>query len=525
MSEPTTARTRSVGFVPSLTVRPLACLLACILACLLVASALVAVNPGSAAAGAAPTAHRWAGYRIPPTGRAAGGWIGGYRVRSTPVFVITPGRRPNRAGFRAARPSRNLHGSRGPSKRRTARAAWILSKYGGYRDDTQAAAVDAAVVHLLAGGAWEVGGRRGAPRVRASGDPATVKRFVRVMLRQSRASAGRYRAVVTPTTADVGGVTSVTVRVTDGRGGPVAGLPVRVTSPDSGASAAAAGPVKAVTADDGRAVVRLAAPLAGWRTITARVRKVPQHRLLVRQPRRRGQAAVAEGGVRRTIVASAPAAVRGPQTVDLAPVPGSLVVGGQASVAATVHGDGTSRSARAALFGPVATATSATCSGPAVGTVSDTLPGDGSHTLPALSPSAGGYYAWRVEVDGTATSTPATACGAVVKVRGLPTVVVVAPESSSRGNVTVSATVDGMPFAHKVDVRLKAYDVTSGALVCTSASSELTQSRIGNGALVFTDMWLPDPGRFAFRAELVAGELWQGSESVCGAAGSVTQVN
>ncbi len=337
MSE-TTPRTRSAGFVRPLT----GCLLAWLLAVsTLTASTLAAVPPSAASVAAPAKAHRWAGYRIPPTGKAAGGWIGGYRVRSTPAFVITPGRRPNRAGFRAARPSRNLHGKKGPSKRRTARAAWILSKYGGYRDATQAAAVDAAVLHLLAGRKWEVGNRRGARRIRASGDPATVKRFVRVMLRQSRASAGRYRAVVTPTTADVGGVTSVTVRVTDGRGGPVAGLPVRVTSPDGGASVPAAGPVKAVTADDGRAVVRLAAPVAGWRTVTARVGKVPEHRLHVRKPRRKAQAAVAEGGVRRTIVASAQAAVRGPQTVVAGSrSPGQLVLGGSARSSPPCSGDG-----------------------------------------------------------------------------------------------------------------------------------------------------------------------------------------
>ncbi len=437
MSE-TTPRTRSAGFVRPLT--------GCLLACLLTASALVAVPSSSVTAAAAPTAHRWAGYRIPPTGRAAGGWIGGYRVRSTPVFVITPGRRPNRAGFRSPRPTRDLGGRKGPSQRRTARAAWILSKYGGYRDATQAAAVDAAVLHLLAGRRWEVGGRGGARRVRASGDPATVKRFVRVMLRQSRASAGRYRAVVTPTTADVGGVTSVTVRVTDGRGGPVAGLPVRVTSPDGGTSTPAAGPIKAVTGDDGRAVVRLAAPVAGWRTVTARVGKVPEHRLLVRKPRRKRQAAVAEGGVRRTIVASAPAAVRGPQTLDLTPSPGSLVLGAQASVVAAVSGDGAPRAAAAALFGPFEKASSATCSGASVGSVGATLPGDGSHTLPALRPPGGGYYAWRVEVDGTAISTPATACGAVVKVRGRPTL-------SSRPRLQPLASTSSRPRSPSPDCR------------------------------------------------------------------------
>ena len=96
---------------------------------------------------------------------------------------------------------------------------------------------------------------------------------------------------------------------------------MRVTSPDGGPSQPAAGPIDTVTGDDGRAVVRLAAPLAGWRTVVAEVDQVPLHWLRVRRADRKRQASAAEGGVRRTIVASTRVAVRGPQSLTLAAVP------------------------------------------------------------------------------------------------------------------------------------------------------------------------------------------------------------
>ena len=484
--------------------------------------ATLAALPATQAVGAADKAERWAGFRIPSTGRAAGGWIGGYRIGRTPVFVITPERRPNRAGLRPADPTNDLQGRKGPSRRETQRAAWILSKYGGYKDAVQAAAVDAAVLHLVGDRAWRLGGRRGAARVRASGDPATVRRFVRLMLTSSRASAGRYRAAVVATTADVGGVTAVTVRVTDGHGGPVSGLPVTVTSPDSGSAQPAAGPLEAVTGDDGRALVRLAAPVPGWRTVVARVGQVPEHRLWVRGADRKGQAAMAEGGVRRTIVASARVAVRGPQSVTLAAVPTSLSLGAQARVAATVSGDGASRGASAGLFGPFSAGSAAACAGGAVGAVSMSLPADGTWTLPSITPKAGGYYAWRVDVDGTATSIPATSCGAVVKVRGKPVVTVAAPTTASaNSNVAVPVTVSGTPFSMRVDLTLKLY--AQGDTTCSTPIASDDFSRLGDGqetGRIFID----SPGVYHWQVEADPGDLWEGAESVCGAPGSTTQV-
>ena len=259
------------------------------------------------------TPQRWSGYAIRATGDADGGWIGGYRVGRTSLYVVTPTRSPNRAGFETPREVDDLAG-RTASRSETQRAAWILSKYGAYRDATQAAAVDATVYHLLVGGKWQLGSARGARRIRQSGDPASVARFARIMLRQSRASAGAYTARLVASSADVGGAVAVTLSVVDGHGRPAAGLPVTLAM--SGAAA-----TTSVTGDDGRAVGRFPATVRGWQEVTATVRNVPDHRLHVWPPEKSGQAAAAEGGARRQVVVVAQAPVRGPQTLGLTASP------------------------------------------------------------------------------------------------------------------------------------------------------------------------------------------------------------
>jgi hypothetical protein len=504
---------------------------------LLAAATLAAVLPVDAVSVTTAAAERphhaarhWAGFRIPRNGRADGGWIGGYRVGRTPVFVTTPGRRPNHAGFRGVRPTGNVAGKKGATRRETSRAAWILSKYGGYRDARQAAAVDAAVQHLLSGGRWEVGGRRGAARIRATGDARTVRRFANVMLRQSRVSAGRYGASVTAASADVGGVTEVTVRVRDGRGGPVSGLPVTVTSPDGGPSVPAAGPIDAVTGDDGRAVVRLAAPLAGWRTVTARVGQVPEHRLLLRPPKRKRQAAVARGGARRVLLVSSRAPVRGPQSLSARTAPGPMPAGAESRVTASISGDGTPRTAVATLRGPFATSSAATCSGPSAGSVSATVTADGDHVLPPVRPAAGGFYAWEVTVDGTATSVPAAACSNVVRVQSRTSAGVSSDAATAvTGEVGATGSVSGLPFPVPVTLRGTLFGPYASpeeraADACTTSSiPAVTRTRTGNGSVHFTLEALA-PGYYTWQVEVPAGELWLGSRSGCLTGGSLLQV-
>ena len=326
------------------------------------------------------------------------------------------------------------------------------------------------------------------------------------MLRQSRTSAGAYTAQLDASGADLGGAVAVTLSVVDGHGRPAAGLPVTLAM--SGAA-----PVTSVTGDDGRTVGRFAATVRGWQEVTATVRNVPDHRLHVWPPEKTGQAAAVEGGARREITVSAQAPVRGPQTLSLKASPEILTMGGNAQVAATVSGDGTARVARASLFGPVASAGSAQCTGASVGSVAAGVSADGSYLMPPVAPGAGGYYAWRVAVDGTETSLPVLDCGAIVKVRGRTSVAISVPPTASVGNSQVTVRVSGVPFPTKVDLVVKLYSAAG----CTSAISQHPLSRLGNGDVTSGPIWL-EAGSYTWKVEALPGDLWEGSESACGAA-------
>ena len=400
-------------------------------------TALAPVGVSASAPSDRGSSH-WAGFRIPRNGHADGGWIGGYRVRGEPAFVTTPRARPNTRGYQARDVVGNYREKKGATRSETARAAWILSKYGGYRDATQAAAVDATVYHLLVGKQWRIDGDRGGRRIRQTGQPSTVRRFARIMLRQAARSAGAYGVAIRSTGADVGGTVTGAVTVTDGKGAPVPGLPVTLRSPG-------ADPVAAVTGDDGVALARFPAPVAGWQQIAATVSQVPEHRLHLLVPKRRHQATAAVGGVRRTLTASTTAPVRGPQALSLKASPDIILAGGKTAVTATVAGDGTPRTATASLHGPFTSASAASCAGPAVGTVTATVSANGSYTLPSLTPSGGRVLPVAGRRGRRTLSLPVAACGASTKVRGLTGTTVAAPPTAPLGNVEVQVTVSGAP--------------------------------------------------------------------------------
>lgn len=485
---------------------------------LLLGAALLVVTPavpGGATSVRPDKAERWAGYAIPRNGRADGGWIGGYRIDGTSAFVLTPRKEPNRTGYHGERVVEDFHGRHGATRRETERAAWILSKYGGYRDAAQAAAVDASVYDLVVGGRWRTTGEWGARRTRQAPAWQTVRRFARIMLGQSRRHAGPYRARVSATRADVGGTIAATVVVTDGHGRPAAGLPVSVAYGH-------AAPVKAVTGDDGRAVARFAARRPGWHGITATVREVPEHRLHLRLPVRRDEATAAEGGTRRRIVARTRAAVRGAQTLTLRASPGTVLVGAPARVTATVTGDGRPRAATATLHGPFGSASAAQCSGPAVGSTSTTVRTDGDYVLPALSVGAPGYYAWRVAVDRTPTALPVAGCGAVTTVKARAAVsVTVLDRKIPPGHAEVRVRLSGLPRYPPVEVTVTAWgpypsqaDLTAGGCVEDKLVYSHSESMNGDAELPFVPRLL-DVGWYAVQATVAPGELHQGAQSAC----------
>jgi hypothetical protein len=263
------------------------------------------------------------------------------------------------------------------------------------------------------------------------------------------------------------------------------------------------------------------------------VGEVPEHRLYLRRPVKRGQAMAAEGGVRRTVDASVLAAVRGPQTMSVQATPESLVVGGQAAVTATVDGDGSARPATAALYGPFPSATSAGCSGSPVGTTTATVTADGSYRLPAVAPSAGGYYAWRVVVDGTDTTMPVSGCGAVTKVRARTTTTALSRPTAAVGdNVLVQVTVSGVPFQGSVTGTVTLFgpyasDADRQADQCgTIAAGPVSFAHPqGNGTFLSPSIAVMASGSYAWRAATNPGDLWLGSSSPCLAVGSLMTVS
>ena len=489
----------------------------------LAAASLVALTPRAAiGASNADSPRRWVGYRIPRTGEAAGGWIGGYRLDGARLFVTTPAKRPNRAGHESAVVVGDLHDSRGASRAETERAAWILSKYGGYRDATQAAAVDAAVKHLLAGKRWRITARLGSRRIRQAPESAAVRRFARIMLAGSRRSAGTYQAVVQATGADVGGTFEVAVAVTDGHGVPAPGLPVVL-------AAAGAVPVEAVTGDDGRAVARFAAGQRGWHEVSATVQQVPEHQLVLRPPVRPRQSTAAEGGVKRTLVVGTQAPVRGPQTLALTASPATITVGSPTRVLATVAGDGTPRTVTGTLHGPFPSAAAAQCSGGAAASVSATVAADGEHALPPVAPGAGGFYVWHVAVDGTPTSLPVSACSLPVRVRGITRTTVTSDVATAApGEVGATGAVADLPFPFTVTLTGTLFgpygsEAERSADRCGTSAGSTTRTRTGVGTVHFT-LEAVQPGYYAWRAETPPGELWLGSSSPCLAAGTLLHV-
>ena len=162
------------------------------------------------------------------------------------------------------------------------------------------------------------------------------------------------------------------------------------------------------------------------------------------------------------------------------------------------------------------------------------MTGDGSYGLPALAPSAGGYYAWRVTVDGTATSLPATACGAVTKVRARTTTTVIGIKATAHKDdyVQVQVTVSGLPFPDSIQGTLTLfgpYASEAAALAdhCgTNAGGPVAFSRSqGNGTFDSPSIQIPGVGPYyAWGATISSGDLWVGSSSPCAAPGTLLAV-
>lgn len=493
------------------------------LAVLATAALTLALLP--AAPAAAITADRvWQGYRIDTDTNASGKWIGGRAYASRPVYRLDPRAKASTGGFGTTYTVDDLAGS-GPvevTPGLTARAAWILSKYGTYPDATQAAAVDIAVYHLLHGGGYALTGSRTAERLADSGHGADIKALATTMLQTSKQYAGPYRITVSAPGTVVGGEVPVTVKVVSTRTGDgIQKLPVTVSY---GGSA----PLPLITDTDGRATTEFAANVAGEQPIAVTVAKLPETRLFVRRPTTAGASRIAIAGVKtsRTVAITVP--VQAIPKVTAAAKASPINVGQYAAGTFTVSGSASTaaRATMITLHGPFTDWASASCSPESVVSTHTRTLSNGTHKLPSYKVSKYGLYVWGVVVAGDRLNTAAGTCGAGTRVRTIPSVSARArfPSYSVGSRVRAEVTVGRLPAGYTGTATVKLYGPFSSlsAVGCpaTKVVREVSLPLTGNGTTLAPQVTLNRAGYYTWRVRVPASFFSAARVSPCAAPGS-----
>lgn len=477
---------------------------------------------------AASTDRPWSGYRIARDGTAAGGWIGGRKVGARKVYRLDPAARPATRGFRPASATTHLTGSgpRDVTRRATARAAWILSKYGDYRFAVQSAAVDVTLHHLLVGGRYSLSGALTGRRVRQTGQPAMIRDFARTMLASSRRYAGPYRISVVGRGTVVGGHVTIRVRVTARRtGAGIRSLPLTIRFPG-------ADPVRLMTDDRGRARTEIQAGVAGEQLVVVTVQRLPEHHVFVRRPRTRGASRVAIAGFKwaSSRVVAVPVRARPSARVNAGDVvrvgrraPGTFTLSeGAGDAPRTVHGT---------LFGPFAQESRAGCDGDrAAGTATTTVTTDGTYRLPSITVARHGYYTWRIHVEADRLNLAATTCGGSTVAKVAPRVVVrrAAATSTAGSRIRALMGVRDLPtgFDRLAAVRLYGPYAERARIGCGSGRLvDTVRVRVdGDGARWSPRVPVRRAGYYGWRADLPGSEFTLPVGTRCRAADSVVRV-
>jgi hypothetical protein len=136
---------------------------------------------------------------------------------------------------------------------------------------------------------------------------------------------------------------------------------------------------------------------------------------------------------------------------------------------------------------------------------------------------------WSVAVEGTPTALPVVVCGAVTKVLAVAAVSVTVPETQQPGTAAVLVGLSGLPRYPAVNVTLNVWgpysDGSARAAAGCSGSTTIppvVQKMNGDATLPFSPYL--DPGWYALQAAVPSGELHQGSQSRCLAAGTMVHV-
>lgn len=364
----------------------------------------------------------WSGFRIDTNERAGGSWLGARKVGSRPgrvVYRIDPAATARPNGFAELSRVTTVPGpgaKRAAGRRATARAAWIISKYGSLRYEIQSAAVDAAVLHLLAGPDYSLNGKAGKARLRDTGLAEDIRRFAAIMLHDSIRGSGPYELIVQQLgESAVGDPVRLGVQVVVERSGvPLTSVPVAVR--------VGRGPWQDAgeTDDQGLVTFGFVGKTAGPQQVTARVLRVPEHRLLLMEPRRSSASRVAVAGRKHAVALPTTAAVKARPQVRVAS--GSMVSGNRTVGSfriARAYGVAAA-SATAVLHGPYGSFDQISCERKALRTRDVPVMGDGHYPLPRVQVRQAGVYVWEVVAHGNSFNLDASKCGAAFRVRPRP---------------------------------------------------------------------------------------------------------
>jgi hypothetical protein len=359
------------------------------------------------------------GFRIHTNDGATGSWLGAWKVGRSPgrvVYRIDPAASSRAGGFGPPRRVTTVPRQgpkRGASTRATARAAWILSKFGTYPYEIQSAAVDVAVLHLLAGGDQALHGRAASARLRQTGEARRIKDFAAVMLRDSQQLSGPYRLVVRQLgETALGEQVQLSAQIVVARSGkPLTSVPVSIRVANSPWLPAGE------TDEAGRVVFDYVGGVAGPHRVTARVARVPEHRLLLMQARRSGASRIAVAGRKHVLAVPTTAIVKARPAARVASA--SITSGNrtQGSFRVTDAYGSSATSATVVLRGPFGTTQQATCERKALRVRHVQVAGNGQYPLPRLEVRQAGVYIWQVVAPGDAYNLDASACEGAFQVR------------------------------------------------------------------------------------------------------------
>jgi len=500
-------------------------LLATTVAALVVAGLVAVVTPTPAAEAA--TGSRYAGYKIKGGTSAASGWIGSYAIKKKRrgkarqvVYRTQPTKRGVWAGkYKRARAYRNLYRGKRPSARKTHVAAYLLANYGQRKDRIQAAAVDAALYHLLVGKKWRIKKKRGKARIRQAGSSRYIRRYARTMLAASQKYAGPYRFTYSIARGSVGSSVTAKARLVSAAGHGVPNIQVVFRYPGMSNQSA-------YTGKKGFASVPVTVARAGATRSTATALGVPDHRMWVRNPKRKsrnGKAAspLAVAGVRRNLTATGNGSATSGQSVTIHNSNSTVTAGANIGGKFTVTGGYGARSATIRVHGPFASSVAASCSSSTAKSWSQRIPGAGNYNLPAYRTPRTGYYRYSVVVGGNANTPRASTCGGVVTATGQGQTIAISPFTPMMRGQYLGGRfiVNGGTGARNATLWLHGPFPTTGQSTCNSAArarGTVTVRRSGAyGIPAWSSIKAPSSGYYRWAGQIGGNAMTSPSARTC----------